>query len=173
MGTGCGVNAALAACRAGEVVAVDINALAAAPDNAVRNSVAARLQVRHSDVFSTIKGSFDLIIFDPPFRWFAPHDLLEAAIMDAHYRALITFFRQARQHLTDHGRILIFSVAPQTWPVSSNSSTRPTSRVRCWPSTAWSGTDGRSTTSPSASPPDPARTHPRESNGWRNDHAQP
>ena len=28
--------------------------------------------------------------------------------MDANYRALTTFFRQARQHLTDHGRILIF-----------------------------------------------------------------
>ena len=68
MGTGCGINAVLAACRAGEVVAVDIDALAAAPDNAVHNGVAAHIQVRHSDVFSTIKGSFDLIIFDPPFR---------------------------------------------------------------------------------------------------------
>jgi release factor glutamine methyltransferase len=52
--------------------------------------------------------AFDLIIFDPPFRWFAPCDLLEAATTDENYRALTRFFRQARQHLTDHGRILIF-----------------------------------------------------------------
>lgn len=28
---------------------------------------------------NNVDGSFDLIIFDPPFRWFPPHDMLEAA----------------------------------------------------------------------------------------------
>lgn len=89
---------------------MDINppALAVARDNAVRTGVADRIQVRHSDVFSNVDGAFDLIIFDPPFRWFAPRDPVEAATTDENYRALTRFFRQARQHLTDHGRILIF-----------------------------------------------------------------
>jgi release factor glutamine methyltransferase len=81
-----------------EVVAVDINphALAAAQDNAARNGVADRIEVSHSDVYSNVDGAFDLIIFDPPFRWFAPRDLLEAATTDENYRAMTRFFRQAR-----------------------------------------------------------------------------
>ncbi len=106
MGTGSGVNAVLAASRSLEVVAVDINphALAAAQDNAARNGVADRIEVRHSDVFSNVDGAFDLIIFDPPFRWFAPRGLLEAATTDENYRALTRLFRQARRHLTDRGQ---------------------------------------------------------------------
>ena len=64
-GTGSGVNAILAASRSLNVVAVDINphALAAAQDNAVRNGVAERIKVRHSDVFKNVDGAFDLITF--------------------------------------------------------------------------------------------------------------
>jgi release factor glutamine methyltransferase len=110
MGTGSGVNAVLAAGTSTSVLAVDINpyALAATRANAERNGVAARIEVRHSDVFSTVDGTFDLIIFDPPFRWFAPRDLLEAASTDENYRALTTFFQSARGHLAPNGRILIF-----------------------------------------------------------------
>ena len=46
-----------------------------AQDNAVRDGVAERIKVRHSDVFTNVDGAFDLIIFDPPFRWFALRDL--------------------------------------------------------------------------------------------------
>ncbi len=110
MGTGSGANAILAASEAAEVVAVDINpvALEAARDNAARNGVTDRIAVRHSDVFSNVEGEFDLIVFDPPFRWFAPRDLLEAATTDENYRAMTTFFREARQHLAPDGRMLIF-----------------------------------------------------------------
>jgi release factor glutamine methyltransferase len=80
-------------------------------------------------VFSNVDGAFDLIIFDPPFRWFAPRDLLEAATTDENYQALTRFFRQARQHLTHRGRMLIFSVALETWTTSSNSSTRKASNA--------------------------------------------
>src|SRR5919199_578180 len=81
MGTGSGVNAVLAAGTSPRVLAVDINphALAATRANADCNGVADRIGGRHSDVFSPVDGTFDLIIFDPPFRWFAPRDLLEAA----------------------------------------------------------------------------------------------
>src|SRR3954462_11152038 len=97
MGTGSGVNAILAATKTADVVAVDITpqALDAARDNAARNDVADRIDVRSSDVFSNGEGFFDVIVFDPPFRWFAPRDALEAAFTDENYRALTTFFREA------------------------------------------------------------------------------
>lgn len=110
MGTGCGVNAILAAARGAQVVAVDVNAkaIAAARANAERNGVADRVQVRHSDVFSDVDGAFDLIVFDPPFRWFKPRGLAETAITDEGYRAMTSFFRQACRHLAPDGRMLIF-----------------------------------------------------------------
>jgi hypothetical protein len=37
-------------------------------------------------VFEAVDGRFDLVIFDPPFRWFAPRDPLEAASTDENYR---------------------------------------------------------------------------------------
>lgn len=109
MGTGSGVNAILAAGKAREVLAVDVNpvAVAAARANAERNGVADRIEARESDVFSAVEGEFDLIVFDPPYRWFAPRDLLEAASTDEDYRAMTAFFRQARGHLAPEGRMLI------------------------------------------------------------------
>jgi len=110
MGTGCGVNAILAATTAREVVAVDINPLAveAARRNAERNGLLDRIDVRESDVFSNVDGVFDLIVFDPPFRWFAPRDRFEVAMTDENYAAMTRFFRGARRHLTPGGRLLIF-----------------------------------------------------------------
>lgn len=110
MGTGSGVNAILAASRAGSVLAVDINpdAVTAAEDNVRRNGVADRVEVRRSDVFDEVDGAFDLIVFDPPFRWFARRDRFETAITDENYEALTRFFRDAREHLTEGGRMLIF-----------------------------------------------------------------
>jgi len=89
---------------------VDINphALTAARDNAVRNGVADRVEVRRSDVFSDLDGIFDLIVFDPPFRWFAPRDMLEAATTDENYGAMTRFFRHAPRHLAVGGRMLLF-----------------------------------------------------------------
>jgi release factor glutamine methyltransferase len=110
MGTGCGVNAILAATRGARVVAVDVNprAIEAARANAERNGVAGRVEVRSSDVFSAVGEAFDLIVFDPPFRWFKPRDLADTAITDEGYRAMTTFFRHARRHLAPGGRMLIF-----------------------------------------------------------------
>jgi release factor glutamine methyltransferase len=110
MGTGCGVNAVLAASRAAEVVGVDINpyAVASAEGNARRNGVAERTTFLVSDVFEAVDGQFDLIIFDPPFRWFAPRDLLEVSMADENYGALTRFVTQAADHLAPGGRILMF-----------------------------------------------------------------
>jgi release factor glutamine methyltransferase len=110
MGTGSGVNAILAASRSRAVLGVDVNplAVAAAAANAELNGVADRIEFAESDVFSAVDGRFDLMIFDPPFRWFAPRDLLEASMTDENYGALTRFLTQADRHLADGGRILMF-----------------------------------------------------------------
>lgn len=110
MGTGSGINAILAAARSVDVLGVDINqhAIAAAVANAERNGVADRTTFRESDVFSAVDGTFDLIVFDPPFRWFAPRDPLEASMADENYQALTRFLEQAAGYLAPGGRILMF-----------------------------------------------------------------
>lgn len=114
MGTGCGVNGILAARVGADVLALDINpeAVRAARDNALRNGVADRLEVRLSDVFDAVDpaadGPFDVVVFDPPFRWFQPRNLFEMATADPAYRALTRFMREARLYLSDRGRLLVF-----------------------------------------------------------------
>ena len=58
-------------------------------------------------MFSDVDGQFDLIVFDPPFRWFRPRDWTESAMADEGYQAMTRFFRQARGHLSEAGRMLI------------------------------------------------------------------
>jgi release factor glutamine methyltransferase len=109
MGTGSGVCAILAAATSSNVVAVDINpkAVEAAAANARGNGVAERTTFLTSDVFDAVDGTFDLIIFDPPFRWFAARDMLERGTADENYRALTRFMTEARSHLRANGRILL------------------------------------------------------------------
>jgi release factor glutamine methyltransferase len=107
MGTGCGVNGILAAVAGATVVAVDTNPVAvqAAKDNAARNG--ATVDVRRGDLFDGVDGLFDLVIFDPPFRWFPARDLLETASTDPGYATLTRFFREVRGRLTASGRLLL------------------------------------------------------------------
>ncbi len=109
MGTGSGVTGIVAASESLRVLAVDVNpaAVACARDNAERNGVADRVEVRESDLFQNAPGRFDLIIFDPPFRWFRPRDMFERGTADENYRTLTTFFDQANDHLEPGGRILL------------------------------------------------------------------
>jgi release factor glutamine methyltransferase len=109
MGTGSGAVALVAAQGSAHVIAVDINpsAIACAHANAVRNRLQSLITFRHSDVFAAVPESFDLIAFNPPYRWFAPRSLLEMATADEGYRALSAFMAQAKDHLLPHGRILM------------------------------------------------------------------
>lgn len=108
MGTGSGVNALLAARHGAEVVGVDLNPMAvdAARRNADRNDLHARFEV--SDIYSAVDGTFDLMIIDPPFRWFAPRDITEAAATDEGYKGISRFFAGVDQRLRPGGRILLF-----------------------------------------------------------------
>jgi release factor glutamine methyltransferase len=109
MGTGSGVSGLLAARAGSDVVAVDINpeAVACARANAERNGLAERITFLHADLFQAVEGDFDLIIFDPPFRWFEPRDLLERSHTDADYRTLTTFMAEAPGRLRADGRIVM------------------------------------------------------------------
>ena len=109
MGTGSGINAILAASESSDVVAVDINpyAVECARANAEANGVADRIRLFESDVFDRVEGRFDLIIFDPPFRWFRPRDIREAATTDEDYQALTRFMAEATNYLNDAGRVLL------------------------------------------------------------------
>lgn len=110
MGCGCGVNGILAARAGADVVAVDINpdAVRATLNNASRNGTLDRMDVRESDVFDAVPETFDLIVMDPPFRWFKPRSIAEAATTDEGYRAMTRFFGQVRNHLAKDGRLLVF-----------------------------------------------------------------
>ncbi len=85
---------------------------AGGPGNARRNGVVDRLEFRLSGVFDAVDPAadspFDVMVFDPPFRWSQPRDLLEMATADPGYRALTQFAREARLHLSDYGRLLVF-----------------------------------------------------------------
>lgn len=71
MGTGCGILAVLAAVRRANVVAVDVNPLAAdcARKNAEINGVSERIEIREGDLFDIVGPDerFDLILFNPPY----------------------------------------------------------------------------------------------------------
>jgi release factor glutamine methyltransferase len=110
MGTGTGVNAVLAASRSTDVVGVDVNpdAVAAAIDNAVANGVADRTTFLVGDLFAPVDGTFDLVVIDPPFRWFRPRDMAERAMADEGYEALGRFFAELPRRLRPGGRVLVF-----------------------------------------------------------------
>src|SRR5262245_47480881 len=109
MGTACGVNAILAASQSHDVIGVDItpHAVVAAIRNAEYNQVADRATFFESDLFERIDGIFDLIAFDPPFRWFRPRDLLETSFTDENYRTLTKFMSEVGDRLSPGGRLLL------------------------------------------------------------------
>jgi release factor glutamine methyltransferase len=109
MGTGSGVNALAAAARGATVLAVDVNPVAvdAARRNADVNGFGSSITVSESDVFANVSGSFDLIVFDPPYRWFAPADLWERGTADENYDALRRFFSEVGPFLSRGGRIIL------------------------------------------------------------------
>jgi release factor glutamine methyltransferase len=110
MGCGAGANAVLAAQITDQVVAVDVNphAVVATAANAVRNGVGESVTCRESDVFSAVEGDFDVIVIDPPFRWFAPRDLLELAFADENYATLGRFVAEVGERLRPGGIVLLF-----------------------------------------------------------------
>lgn len=110
LGTGSGINAILAANKSSKVIGTDINLLAikCAKNNAKINNLADKIKFLKSDLFAKVRGKFDWIIFNPPFRWFKPRDMLERSIADENYQTLTKFFKEVKEYLKPKGKILIF-----------------------------------------------------------------
>lgn len=115
MGTGCGIQGILAADKAGKVVACDISAKAVecARHNARRNNVR-NLTLIESDLFQKIKGSFDLIFFNPPYLPSEPLEeddgLSRAWDGGLHGRHIIEkFIMEVRKHLRLQGRVQLIA----------------------------------------------------------------
>lgn len=110
LGCGAGANAILAAQVTEEVVAVDVNPLAVAATvaNAARNGVGERVRCLVSDVFDAVDGDFDLVVIDPPFRWFRPADDLDRAVTDEGYATLARFVAEVGDRLRPGGSVLLF-----------------------------------------------------------------
>jgi len=105
MGTGSGLQALTALKKTKDVLAVDIN------KEAVKHVKEKGVKVVQSDLFSKVKGKFDLIIFNPPYL---PEDTLEDKESQLittggkkGYEVLEKFLEQAKEHLTENGQILI------------------------------------------------------------------
>lgn len=116
MGCGTGVISVIAALSGcSEVVAADIS-LAAVENtrrNARRHGVADRLRVLHSDMFDAFSPheSFDMIFWNSNFvqppDGFRNDTDLHHALFDPHYQAHRKYARQAPQHLSADGRLLL------------------------------------------------------------------
>ena len=110
IGTGTGVVAIHCAKHGGRVTATDVcsEALDLTRENAVANQV--ELDLREGDLFDPVEGTFDVIIFNPPYLPTAPEDLTHS-ILD---RALdggpdgtevaLRFIERLPQFLADEGR---------------------------------------------------------------------
>lgn len=116
MGTGCGILGVLAAEKARRIVAVDINphAVACAQENAVFNSVEAKVDVRLGDLFNAIRTDerFDLMLFNAPYlpveRWEGKSWIEKAWAGGECGRMVIDrFIDRASEYLTENGRILL------------------------------------------------------------------
>jgi release factor glutamine methyltransferase len=109
-GCGAGANAILAAKTGATVLGVDVNpaAVEASQANAARNGVGDRTDFAVSDLFEGVEGDFDLVVIDPPFRWFAPRTMLERAFTDENYATLTSFLRDVPVRLRPGGAVLLF-----------------------------------------------------------------
>ncbi|MCW4045505.1 MAG: class I SAM-dependent methyltransferase [Candidatus Bathyarchaeota archaeon] len=116
MGTGCGILGIIAAKKASEVVAIDINpyAIHYAIKNATLNNVRSKMIFVQGDLFKSLneKAKFDLILFNAPYM---PTDENEGASWIERSwtggttgRQLIDqFIPAALNHLKPKGRILL------------------------------------------------------------------
>ncbi len=84
------------------------DAVETATANAARNGVADQTKFFLSDLFDQVSGEFDLVVFDPPFRWFRPRNMRERGTADENYETMTGFFEQVDRYLRPGGRILLF-----------------------------------------------------------------
>lgn len=105
MGTGSGIQALTALEKGAEVTAADIN------PECVEHLKKLGIQTIQSDLFQNITGSFDLIIFNPPYLPLDPREPKDSQLSTTGGKkgseTLNKFLKQARSHLKENGKILI------------------------------------------------------------------
>ncbi|HLC72387.1 MAG TPA: HemK2/MTQ2 family protein methyltransferase [Candidatus Nanoarchaeia archaeon] len=105
MGTGSGIQAQAALKKTQDVLAADIN------PEAVKHVQALGIRAIHSDLFSNIKETFDVIIFNPPYLPHAHGEDEESQQITTGgaqgYEILESFLKDAQQHLNPRGIILL------------------------------------------------------------------
>jgi release factor glutamine methyltransferase len=116
VGTGCGIQAVLAAQNARKVVATDINpnAVRCAVYNASLNKVADKIEIRKGSLLEPVKVGerFDVIVFNAPYlpsEACEERDLTSRAWAggESGRRIIDRFIIEALAHLTTNGRILL------------------------------------------------------------------
>lgn len=107
--TASGANALLAATVSRSVEATDFNPIAVncTRENIERNGLSGRVSAYEGHVFDQSEATYDLIIIDPPFKWFEPRDMYERGITDRNYEGMRKFISQAHRYLNPGGRILM------------------------------------------------------------------
>lgn len=102
MGTGSGILAEIALKKTKNVLAADID------EEAVEYVKNKKINAVQSNLFSNIKGKFDLIIFNPPYL--PDNKKLKDLALDGGkkgYELLERFLKQAKNYLNKDGKILI------------------------------------------------------------------
>jgi len=116
MGTGCGILGIIAANKASQVVAIDINpaAVRCAKENAKLNGVAGKMFFIQGDLFTPLKTGekFDLILFNAPYLPTEPSEgenfVERAWAGGTSGRAVIDrFLREIRAHVKVGSRVLL------------------------------------------------------------------
>jgi release factor glutamine methyltransferase len=109
IGTGTGVLAIFAAEKARRVIAADINpfAVKCAKENVKLNKLGSKVKIIKSDLFSNVKGKFDLILFNPPYLRGKPKRQIEYAWYDPKNKVIKNFLEQAKKHLNKNGKIFL------------------------------------------------------------------
>lgn len=107
IGCGSGLLSIIAAKRDCDVTSVDIDekALECARDNAKTNNI--RINFLRSDIFSSVSGKFDLIIFNPPYL---PEKISEFSRTWAggeNVEIITRFIKDAKSFLSPSGKVLI------------------------------------------------------------------
>ncbi|MCD6476554.1 MAG: methyltransferase [Candidatus Aenigmarchaeota archaeon] len=114
IGVGCGILSIIAAIRGGDVTGVDISedALKNTKLNAEKYNV--DIKLIESDLFSNIKGKFDLIIFNPPYVPSDKNDKylskgIRYAVSGGLYGTDIIerFLASFKKHLNKNGKVLL------------------------------------------------------------------
>ncbi len=98
-----------------QVTACDVNPEAVRNTEANVGQAGLKIEVLHSDVFSKVNNTFDVIFWALPFGYLesgAEMDLVDTQTFDPGYRAIETFFKEGASHLNPGGTLL-FGFSPE------------------------------------------------------------